>query len=118
MSTPKGDFHHYHALDSKILRQFQMITKNSSYNKLLSTLLFPVDTNFAEYEPFNPEASAVKERFLLDVLYDDKLVFMLQHKAPQEIKHGSLRDNANLILRDRVESLRRKSYHDRGLISN
>jgi hypothetical protein len=103
---------------SKILRHFQMITKNSSYHELLSTLLFPVDTNFAAYEPFNPESSAVKERFLLDVLYDDKLVFMLQHKASQEIKYGSLRDNADLTLRDRVESLRPKSYHDRGLVGS
>jgi hypothetical protein len=103
---------------SKILRHFRMIPHNPSaadfhgpYNKLLCTL-FPVDTDFTvfpRYEPFDPESSAAKELFLFDVLYDDKLVFILEHKTPQDIKYGSLRDNTDLILRNRVVDMRRKS---------
>lgn len=106
---------------SKILRNFRMIPPNPSaadfhgpYNKLLYTL-FPMDNNFTvfpQYEPVDPEeleSSAVTERFFFDVRYDDKPVFILEHKAPQELKYGSVHDSADLRLRWRIEDTRRKS---------
>jgi hypothetical protein len=105
---------------SKILRNFRMIPHNPSaadfhgpYNKLLCTL-FPVDNDFTvfpryELDPEEVESSAATERFFFDVRYDNKTVFILEHKAPQELKYGSVRDSADRILRDRVETVRRKS---------
>jgi hypothetical protein len=99
---------------SSILRQFRS-TKHSeadfhgSYNKLLCTL-FPVDTDFIvcpRYETGSYESP--DPRFLFDVLYDDKLVLMLEHKAPHAFRYGSERDDADLKLRQRVEDLRRQS---------
>jgi hypothetical protein len=105
---------------SKILRNFRMIPHNPSaadfhgpYNKLLYTL-FPLDNDFTvfpRYEPVDPEeleSSAVTERFFFDVRYDDKPVFILEHKAPQELKYGSVRDSADRKLRDHVEDARCK----------
>jgi hypothetical protein len=97
-------------------RQFRMVaTKHywtdfhGPYNKLLCTL-FPADSDFIvcpRYETGSYESP--EPRFLFDVLYDDKLVFMLEHKSPQAFKYGSQRDDADLKLRQRIEDLRSKS---------
>lgn len=101
---------------SKILRQFRQIPYNPSeadfrgpYNKLLYSL-FPGDTDytvFPRYEPGSYESPTA--RFLFDILYDDKPVFILEHRAPQYFQCGSERDDADLKLRQRIEYLRRKS---------
>jgi hypothetical protein len=69
-----------------------------------------VDTDFIvcpRYETGSYESP--DPRFLFDVLYDDKLVLMLEHKAPHAFRYGSERDDADLKLRQRVEDLRRQS---------
>ena len=68
------------------------------------------DTDYTvvpRYEPGSYESPAA--RFLFDVLYDDKSVFILEHRAPQYFQCGSERDDADLKLRQRIEYLRRKS---------
>ena len=101
---------------SKILRQFRKIPDNPSeadyhgpYNKLLCTL-FPGNTDytvFPRYVPGSYESPAA--RFLFDVLYDDKPVFILEHRPPQYFETFYERDDADLKLRQRIEDLRRKS---------
>lgn len=100
---------------SSIKRQFQLVSPkhyeagfHGPYNKLLSTL-FPADSDFIicpRYET-GPNESPYP-RFMFDVLYDDKLVFILEHKASQDIKSGSTRNEADLKLRQRMEDLRCK----------
>lgn len=103
---------------SSIQRQIQLaLTTNKYneagfhglYNKLLYTL-FPADSDFIvcpRYETGSYESP--DPRSLFDVLHDDKLVFMLEHKPPYEFKYGSHRDDADIKLRQRMEDLRRKS---------
>jgi hypothetical protein len=99
----------------KILRQFRLISHEDSspfdpcfhgpYNTLLYTL-FPADTDFSVFPRYKPGSEDAPLRFFLDVLYKEKLVFMLEHREPQEMRY--MRDRADLELRQRIEDLRRK----------
>jgi len=100
---------------SKILRQFRKIPDNPSeadyhgpYNKLLCTL-FPGGTDYTVFPRYEPGSDSPATRFLFDVLYDDKPVFMLEHRPPQDFPYGSKRDDADLKLQRRLEDLRRKA---------
>lgn len=76
------------------------------YNKLLCTL-FPADTDFSVFPRYELSSEEAPVRFFLDVLYDNKPVFILEHRAPQEmIRFCTQRDRADLQLRQRIEDLR------------
>jgi hypothetical protein len=124
MSTP---YNHRSIMPwtSSILRQFQLISEKNHfltdddhhspyhgpYNKLLCTL-FPADSDFSIFPRYElgSESEVAAVRFFLDVLYDDKLVFILEHRAWQGmIRSCDARGEADLKLRKRLEDLRRKS---------
>ena len=104
-------------MTSKMIRQLRSIPLNYAsaadyhgpYNKLLCSL-FPWDTDYTvcpRYEPGSYESGY--PRFLFDVQYGDKLVFMLEHRDPYELQYGSKRDDADTKLRERMEDLRCRS---------
>ena len=102
-------------LTSKIIRQLRSIHADypseapdfhGPYNKLLCSL-FPGDTDYTvcpRYEPGSYESNY--PRFLFDVEYGDKLVFMLEHRAPHDLQFASVRDDADIKIRERMEDLR------------
>jgi hypothetical protein len=73
---------------------------------MLLCTLFPVHTHFSVFPRYKPGSDEVPLRFFLDILYKEKLVFILEHREPHEMRYR--RDRADLELRQRIEDLRCK----------
>jgi hypothetical protein len=63
---------------------------------MLLCTLFPVDTDFSVFPRYKPGSEEIPLRSFLDVLYKEKLVFMLEHRG----SHGMyyMRNKADLEL--------------------
>ncbi|KAH9170956.1 hypothetical protein EDB89DRAFT_1853036 [Lactarius sanguifluus] len=96
-----------------ILSQFQMVSRNPSraefhgpYNKLLYSL-FPADTDFTVFPRFVPERdSAPLRRFLYEVHFDERPVFLLELKRPGDLRYSFKRREADQQIRESMEALR------------
>ena len=81
---------------------------------MLLHTLFPADTNFSVFPCYKPGTQGTPVRYFLDVLYKEKLVFILEHRAdPVELSYG--RNRADLELRQRIEDLRCKPFQFFGM---
>jgi len=100
---------------SKIIRQFRLIPQageaweadfHGPYNKLLCSL-FPANTDYSVFPHYDPGSfMSPNTQFFFDVLFDDKPVFILGHKATREFERGNQRDDGNRLVRERMEDLR------------
>src|SRR6266404_679504 len=98
---------------SRIIRPFQMVPVNPSvanflgpYNKLLCTL-FPVDTKFIVWPRLVPNTrEEPAPRFLHEVRFEDKPVFVLELRHPGAFQFLSKCHDADQDIRDEIEDLK------------
>jgi len=101
------------AWPDKIVSSFQKVPINPSaadfcgpYNKLLYTL-FPTDTDYTVTWHYPPNSREATNFILLhEVLLEDKPVFVLELKPPQDLRYDSTRGDADEQIRRRLHDLR------------
>ncbi|KAF8554396.1 hypothetical protein OG21DRAFT_1412610 [Imleria badia] len=97
----------------KVICQFQTIPQNpvrsdfqGAYNKFLYTL-FPHDTDFTVVLQRLEPTSWISSDYILsfEILYENKPVFILQLKNPADLRFISLRQEADMQIRERLDDL-------------
>jgi len=96
----------------KTVRSFQKVPVNPSaadfrgpFNKLLYTL-FPADTDYTITWHHTPNSREATNFVLLhEVLLEDKPVFVLELKPPQDLRYPSTRGDADRQIRRRLHDL-------------
>ncbi|KAG6374039.1 hypothetical protein JVT61DRAFT_4678 [Boletus reticuloceps] len=97
----------------KVIRQFQTIVPNPSesdfqgaYNKLLNTL-FPPDTHFTVVPQYLKPATSTSSDYIVafEILFENRPVFILELKKPADLRFISLRQAADVQIRERMGDL-------------
>lgn len=97
----------------KVIRQFQSIPPNpiegdfhGAYNKLLN-ILFPPDSDFTVVPQYLKPASLKSADYIVtfEIILENKPVFILELKKPADLNFISMRQAADVQIRERLGDL-------------